>query len=90
MPSQYIIGGDVKIKNTYDYSPENYADSNSRGHSPIYNCVSTVEYVYAKFSPQITEPILVTRTTEFVNVFVDATLKIQIFLKYVFSNLVNL
>lgn len=36
-------GADINQKNVYDYTPLNYADSNSRGHSPIYN--TPQEYV---------------------------------------------
>lgn len=32
-----ILGADINQKNVYEYTPLNYADSNSRGHSPIYN-----------------------------------------------------
>lgn len=38
-------GAQIDAKNIYEYTPVNYADSNSRGHSPIYNHVNTVEYV---------------------------------------------
>lgn len=47
-PSMELLvakGARIDAKNIYDYSPVNYADSNSRGHSPIYNHVNTVEYV---------------------------------------------
>jgi hypothetical protein len=36
LPSS-ILGADINQKNVYEYTPLNYADSNSRGHSPIYN-----------------------------------------------------
>lgn len=36
-------GADINFKNKYGYTPLNYADSNSRGHSPIYNNVETLE-----------------------------------------------
>lgn len=47
-PSMELLvekGAEMDAKNIYSYSPINYADSNSRGHSPIYNHVNTVEYV---------------------------------------------
>jgi hypothetical protein len=50
-PSMELLvekGAQIDAKNIYSYSPVNYADSNSRGHSPIYNHVHTVEYVLAK------------------------------------------
>jgi len=36
-------GADINFKNKYGYTPLNYADSNSRGHSPIYNNVETLD-----------------------------------------------
>lgn len=50
-PSMELLvekGARIDAKNIYDYSPVNYADSNSRGHSPIYNHVNTVEYVFSQ------------------------------------------
>jgi ankyrin repeat protein len=38
-----FVGCDINQKNIYNYTAMNYADSNSRGHSPIYNHVSTLE-----------------------------------------------
>lgn len=45
-----VLGADINFKNKYGYTPLNYADSNSRGHSPIYNNVETLEHVEAFFA----------------------------------------